>query len=481
MRSQIITRRKKDKRKGILYTSIALAVTYVIFAAIILLDNMKVLTTKNVIIELGGMLMLMGSLAVYLVYADSEVVSNIRKVLTLCASMLISYCVIWAFDALMGSLDLAPFALCALILSLLVSNKCGFFANFIVIMIYYLQSICFEGGYLDSNMAEGFYLLFAGVMTSVFTVYVLGRHYRRLAYIGMGAVLGLIAAVSRAISHIMFNDFFIADVFFTKIALSFASGFIDIMLMFLLLPIMEYVFNVVSPFRFSEIATSNNQLMRMLFERAPGTYNHSLTVANYVEACASAIGENTFLARAAAYYHDIGKMKNPQFFTENQTDGVNPHDQMPPESSVNMIKNHTVAGLALAKEYHLPIEVQRAIVEHHGTMPLKYFYLKAQKYTDGHLPYDDYCYDGPKPSCKMSAILMICDACEAALRSSGDKAQAEKIVDGIVEERMEFDQFSECDITMKEIDIIKSTIITTYLGIKHQRVKYPEVKLEDDK
>ncbi len=194
-----------------------------------------------------------------------------------------------------------------------------------------------------------------------------------------------------------------------------------------------------------------------------------------------AIGQSTVMARAAAYYHDIGKMRNPSYFSENQLGGVNPHDSMTPEASVNMIKLHTANGLAIAKEYDLPKEVQAAIMEHHGTMPLKYFYLKAQKYTDGELPYDGYCYDGPKPTSKISAILMICDASEAALRSSGDKSKAETIVDSIVNERIAFEQFSECDITMKEIDIIKSTIITTFLGIRHKRVKYPDIKLQGDK
>ena len=154
---------------------------------------------------------------------------------------------------------------------------------------------------------------------------------------------------------------------------------------------------------------------------------------------------------------------------------------MTPEASVNMIKVHPINGLAIAKEYGLPKEVQAAIMEHHGTMPLKYFYLKAQKYTDGELSYKGFCYDGPKPTSKISAILMICDASEAALRSSGDKSMAEKIVNGIVDERIAFDQFSDCDITLKELDIIKRTIINTYLAIHHGRVKYPDAKLTGNK
>ena len=150
---------------------------------------------------------------------------------------------------------------------------------------------------------------------------------------------------------------------------------------------------------------------------------------------------------------------------------------MTPEASVNMIKYHTLNGLAMAKDYGLPKEVQLAIVEHHGTMPIKYFFLKAQKYTDGFLPYDGYCYDGPKPTTKISAILMICDASEAALRASGDKNTADKIITDIINERMSFGQFTECDLTMKEMEIVKDTIVATFLGVRHKRISYPDVKL----
>jgi membrane-associated HD superfamily phosphohydrolase len=171
--------------------------------------------------------------------------------------------------------------------------------------------------------------------------------------------------------------------------------------------------------------------------------------------------------------------EKPHVFQRNQTDGDNPHDSLTPEASVNVLKAHATNGLLLAVENHLPVEVQRAIVEHHGTMPMKYFYLKAKKYTDGELAYTDYRYDGPKPTSKISAILMICDASEAALRSLGstDLAEVEALVDMIVEERMSFDQFSDCDITFKDLDIIKSTIITTYLGNKPPRDRYPKGKL----
>lgn len=459
-------------------------VAFVVFSALAIFTNwneVKADSGVKIGVQLLSITLLLISLALYCYFADTKTMTEIRNTIAMFTTMMICYVIVWAANLWETyGLYIVPFALCSLVLSLIVSGKCGFFANFVVVMIYFLQGINWQTNATVSTESY-FYLLFGGVVEMVFASFVLGKDYRRFRYIVMGVLLGLVAAVCAAISYFMFVDEWNLTDFGIKIGCSFASGLIGTMLMFALVPVFEKIFKTTSVFRFSEIASSDNELMRKLFEKAPGTYNHSLTVATYVEACAMAIGQSAVMARAAAYYHDIGKIRNPDYFAENQLGGVNPHDAMTPEASVNMIKLHTVNGLAIAKEYSLPKEVQAAIMEHHGTMPLKYFYLKAQKYTDGELPYDGYCYDGPKPSSKISAILMICDASEAALRASRDKSRAEEIVDGIVDERIAFDQFSNCDITMKELDIVKSTIITTFLGIRHERVRYPDVKLEGDK
>ena len=432
-------------------------------------------------IQLAITAILLISHALYTFFADRSVMETPRKMWATMTAMLICYAVIEFASFWTYGLYAVPIALCAVMLSLLISDKCGFYANFVVIMLCFLQYINWQDvSTLDSEAY--FYLLFGGVIQAVFASYIFGKGYRRINYVGYGLLLGVIAAVCSFAAYLMFIDgttISWAEIGI-KAGISFASGIICTMLMFVLVSLFEVSFDLVTVFRFSEIASSDNELMRRLFEKAPGTYNHCLTVAVYAEACAMAIGISVVEARAAAYYHDIGKLKNPSYFVENQFGGVNPHDNMTPEASVRMIKSHVTNGIALANEYKLPEEVKRAIAEHHGTMPIKYFYLKAKKYTDGDLPYDDYCYDGPKPTTKVSAILMICDASEAALRASG-KQNAEKVVDDIVAERLAFNQFSDCDITMKEIDIIKSTIITTFCGIRHQRVSYPDIKLEGDK
>ncbi len=454
---------------------------FIAFSLITILPHAQSGNYIKIIIQLVATAFLLFALGAYVYFADKTALEQVRKTFATIVTMLLSYGAIWLASLWEYGYNVVPFALCSLILSLIVSSRTGFFANFVVIMLYFMQAINWQ---TDATLATEnfFYILFSGLIEAVFTAFILGGQYRRIRYVGIGFSIGIVSAVCATMSYAMFVERAVWSwrEIGIRLACSFGSGIASVMLMFVLTPLLERIFNIVSVFRYAEIATSDTPLMRQLFQKAPGTYNHSLTVANYAEACAVAIGQSAIEARAAAYYHDIGKMKNTAYFSENQFSGTNPHDTMTPEASVNMIKTHTAYGLALAKEHNLPPEVQSAIVEHHGTMPLKYFYLKAQKYTDGTLPYDGYCYDGPKPQSKISAILMICDACESALRASNDVSIAEKIVDGIVSERLAFEQFSECDITMKEIDIIKTTILTTYLGIKHKRVKYPDAKLESD-
>lgn len=476
---------KKQKITNIKWKQIIICyvVAFVLFSAMALATNWKSVTTDNgikIAVQLGAIILLLVSLGMYCYFAERKTMQETRKSVAMFGSMVFCYAVITLASLWKPyGMYLAPFSLCSLLLSLLVSGRCGFFANFTILMMYFLQGINWQTNATVATESY-FYLLFGGVVELVFASYILSNDYRRLRCIIVCVLLGLISALGAVISYAMFQETWNLQDFGVKVACAFGSGIVEVMLMFLLIPLFEKIFRVTSVFRFSEIASSDNELMRKLFEKAPGTYNHSLSVATYVEACAMAIGQSAVVARAIAYYHDIGKIKSPSYFTENQLGGVNPHDAMTPEASVNMIKMHTANGLAIAKEYGLPKAVQSAIVEHHGTMPIKYFYLKAKKYTDGDLPYDGYCYDGPKPTSKLSAILMICDASEAALRASNDKSKAEKIVDDIVNERLAFEQFSNCDITMQEIDIVKDTIITTYLSIRHERVKYPDVQLEGD-
>lgn len=471
---------KKIKKTNIKWKQIVLSyiLAFILFSALTILPNIKWFSAINVVVQAVACAMLLGSIGLYVYFADRKVMESARETWAMFSTMILSYVVIQIWKLWDGAMYLVPFALCSLILTIIVSGNCGFFANFVIIMLCFIDPIIWQGpASIQSDV--NFYLLFSGVIEAVFVSFLLGKQYKRSRYVLAGVILGLTSVVCATICALIFDE--LSEWNWVKYGINmvcaFGSGIIGVMIMFVIVPVFEKVFNVSSIFRFTEIATSDNELMRKLFEKAPGTYNHCLTVATYVEACAVAIGQSAVIAKAAAYYHDIGKLKNPTYFVENQFDGYNPHDNMTPEASVNMIKYHTLNGLAIAKDYGLPKEVQLAIVEHHGTLPIKYFFLKAQKYTDGFLPYDGYCYDGPKPTNKISAILMICDASEAALRASGDKNTADKIISDIINERMTFGQFTDCDLTMKEMEIVKNTIVDTFLGVRHKRIEYPDAKL----
>ena len=225
-------------------------------------------------VQLAATALLLVSLALYCYFADRKTMEALRNTVAMFVTMLVNYVMIYllAFWDTYG-VYLAPFALTSLIMSLIVSGKSGFFANFVLVMLYFMQSINWQ-----MNATVGtenyFYIMFGGVVQMVFASYILGKDYRHLRYVVVGLCLGIIAALCAGISFIMFNDQWNWAVLGIKAACAFASGMIGVMLMFVLVPLFEKLFKVTSVFRFSEIATSDNELMRKLFEKAPGTYNH---------------------------------------------------------------------------------------------------------------------------------------------------------------------------------------------------------------
>lgn len=252
------------------------------------------------------------------------------------------------------------------------------------------------------------------------------------------------------------------------------SGSIPIVAALFVNPIMEKAFNLVTDNRLVELTNANHPLLKRLANEAPGTYNHALAVANFAEICASAIGEDPYLARAAAYFHDVGKLSNPSYFAENQA-GYNPHDDILPEVSAEIIRKHTTDGYRLLKEYRLPAEIVRVAIEHHGTMPISVFYERAKKLTDEEVDIDDFCYHGSTPTSKIAGIIMICDSSEAAIRAMDrpDGERVDKLLRSIINARVTQGQFDKCKLSLMDMDIIRQTIINAYGGLFHQRVKYP--------
>jgi putative nucleotidyltransferase with HDIG domain len=263
---------------------------------------------------------------------------------------------------------------------------------------------------------------------------------------------------------------------FWSIGFGFASGLFSAVLTIGFLPYFETVFEILSPLRLLELSNPNHPLLRKLLIETPGTYHHSIIVGNLSEAAAEAIGANGLLARVGAYYHDIGKTKRPQFFIENQM-GENPHDKLSPNLSKTIILSHPKDGVEMLAEHGIPKPIRDIAAQHHGTTLLKYFYHKAMKQSDGgKVLEEDYRYPGPKAQFKEAAIVGIADCVEAAVRSLArpTPARIEGIVRKIIQDRLEDGQFNECDLTLKELDVIARSMCETLNGIFHSRIEYPD-------
>ena len=242
-----------------------------------------------------------------------------------------------------------------------------------------------------------------------------------------------------------------------------------------LIYIYEKIFGLVSDVSLLELSDTNTKLLKELSNKAPGTFHHSLNVANLAEASANEIGANSMLIRVGALYHDIGKMKNPTYFTENQSTGVNPHDELSSSESARIIIDHAINGIEIAKKYNLPDRVIDFIRTHHGTSLVYYFYMK-EKAINENADIKDFSYPGPKPFSKETAILMMCDSVEAASKSLKEPTSTKinEFVENIINKQMESGQFLNADITFKEIQSIKKVLKHKLANIYHLRIEYPE-------
>ena len=263
---------------------------------------------------------------------------------------------------------------------------------------------------------------------------------------------------------------------FPKILVEFGGGMVSAITAIGFLPFLENIFGMVTPFRLAEMTDAEQPLLRRLEENAPGTYQHSLAVANLAEAGARAIGGDVNLVRAGAYYHDVGKMVRPRFFIENQLGDKNPHDSMSPEDSRERVLAHVTDGLVLAKEYNLPKAVQDFIPMHQGTSLMAYFYHKACV-RDGAENVDPafYRYPGPKPQSKETSIVMLADVSEAVTHSMHDPSQAEveAAMTKVFQNRWDDGQFNEAGLTYAEMEKIKSAFVHVWRTLHHERLKYP--------
>ncbi len=262
-----------------------------------------------------------------------------------------------------------------------------------------------------------------------------------------------------------------------SLVLGTANGLLTSVLANGALPFLENAFRITSSVKLLELADPSQPLLKRLLLDAPGTYHHSILVGNLAEAGAEAIGADSVLVRVGAYYHDVGKVKRPYFFIENQLSSENPHDKITPGLSMLVVAAHVKDGVDLAKEHKLPVAIIDIIEQHHGTSLVSYFYHKAlQQDKKGLVREEDFRYEQPKPQTKEAALLMLADAVEAAVRAqnSPTPGQVEGVVRKLVKEKLADGQLDECPLTLRDLDLIATAFVRVLNGIFHHRVEYPD-------
>lgn len=272
------------------------------------------------------------------------------------------------------------------------------------------------------------------------------------------------------------------EVFYTSF-LALAGGILSAVITIGVLPYLENAFQITTPIKLMQIGQANHPLLERLLLEAPGTHHHGLVVANLAEAAAHEVGADAILVRVGAYYHDVGKLYRPGFFVENQFGTDNPHDKIAPSLSTRIITAHVRDGVALCREYQVPETVVNIVREHHGTMLVSYFYHKAKEEYGDSIEESDFRYDGPKPQSKESALIMLADSCEAAVRSLGkpSSTRIESMVRKIIATRLQEGQLDECNLTLRDLKIIGDVFIRLLSSMFHTRIEYPESKeLEGD-
>ena len=306
---------------------------------------------------------------------------------------------------------------------------------------------------------------------------------RRAEHIGSLFRAGLFASLAHVVAILIFH--FPQDVsqiggLLIPVLSSAINGTVSASLALGALFLIGPLFDIATTMRLVELSRPDHPLLQRLLREAPATYHHSLMVANLAEQAAEHIGADPLLARVGAYYHDVGKIARPYFFTENQVEGVNPHDRLDPHTSAEIIIAHVQDGLRLARRYRLPRRVRAFIPEHHGVNRASFLYSKAvQLAGDGEtVDESDFRYPGPRPQSKETALVMLADGCEAAVRSMrpADADKVAEIVSDIIRARADDGQLSECDLTMRDLEAIREVFTSSLKGVYHPRIKYPQQK-----
>jgi hypothetical protein len=355
-----------------------------------------------------------------------------------------------------------PICILPLLLKAFFDSRTAFFVHSVTVMLL---------GFIVPNSYE---FIFLNIIAGVITIISSDDLYKRAnLFITVGQITGIY--MISYFSFFVIHEGNIDNIELFNFILFIICGLLTLFV-YPLIYIYEKIFNLMSDVSLLELSDTNSPLLKDLSNKAPGTFHHSMNVANLAESSANEIGANSMLARVGALYHDIGKMDNPSYFTENQVTGKNPHDSLSSKESVSIILNHVSKGVEIAKKNNLPNRIVDFIKTHHGTSTLHYFYDKDLK-LNRNPKINEYKYNGPKPFSKETALVMMCDSVEAATKSldNPDTEQINSFVETIIDKQIKNKQFENCDITFKDIKTIKSVIKKKLSNIYHIRVEYPEI------
>jgi putative nucleotidyltransferase with HDIG domain len=374
---------------------------------------------------------------------------------------------------------IAPYALAPIVVAVLVGTSPAILSALIIAVLF---------GIIQDNSIEFMLIAFlSGAVGSTFAANI----RKRSKLVRAGLYAGLAAATSGILLGVL-NDYS-AGLIGQQILIALIVGLLTGILAAGLLPVLEHLFKVTTEITLLELTDFNHPLLRRMQMEAPGTYHHSLMVANLSENAAAAIGASPLLCRVCCFFHDIGKLVKPEYFTENQRGGVNPHDVQNPSMSALVIKAHVKEGVELARHHKLPRVIIDVIRQHHGTSLIQYFYHQAQQKRQDRsqertevaasrsqdlsaVDESTYRYDGPRPAFKESAIIFFADGVEAASRSLKKVTQpaVEELIDTIFKDRIEDGQLDDCPLTFQELHQIRGSFVYTLLNMLHSRVEYPK-------
>jgi len=414
-----------------------------------------------------AVLLSMGIGVTYLIFFEKELLYKSHLVLMICTIVTLVAGLI--YSAGLFNPYLIPSALAGVLLTILVNTRTGIIINVVMSLL---------AGLLTGMQIGPVAMTMVGGMAGISMLKSIQQR-NSLIWAGIGIGVGNFLAITAF--ELLTQSGWLGPL--SNAAWGILAGVITGILTIGTLPVWENLFDVVTPIKLVELANPNNDLLKRLLMEAPGTYHHSIIVANLAESAADAIGANGLLARVGAYYHDIGKLERPYFFKENQISMDNPHDDLEPELSTNIIISHVIDGLKLAKKYKVPSVIQNFIAEHHGTTPVVYFFHKAKNKNNINIKLEDFRYPGPNPQSKETAIVMLADTAEAAVRAMSDHTpeNVEALIRKLIREKLDDGQFDDCNLTLREMNTIASAFTAVFSGIFHERVKYPNVDLKKER